>query len=190
MPYGLSVSPTWQNNAGAMDLAVWNAPATAIAPSLGRAPSACGAKAAAACGSTIAIPLIQPGTQYEARRNQLDVRLSKTLLLTKKVRSQWNLDVFNLTNNAAIISLNSTFNSTAGSTTFQLPGNNGTDGYFLTTDGTGITSWSAIAASATVNLGTSASVTDPQRAGQTGVPLEIQGDMIVEIFLSGDLAIP
>src|ERR1700693_4210537 len=29
----------------------------------------------------------------------------------------------------------------AGSTTFQLPGNNGTSGFFLTTDGTGVTSW-------------------------------------------------
>ena len=121
MPYGFSVSPTWQNNAAAMDLAVWNAPATAIAPSLKRAPSACGAKAAAVCGSTIAIPLIQPGTQYEDRRNQLDVRLSKALQLTKRVRGQLNLDLFNLTNNSAIITLNNTFNSTAGSTTWLRP---------------------------------------------------------------------
>jgi hypothetical protein len=121
LPYGFSVSPTWQNNAGAMDLAIWNAPATAIAPSLGRAPSACGAKAAAVCGSTIAIPLIQPGTQYEDRRNQLDVRLSKTLQLTRKLRSQWNLDLFNLTNNAAVLSLNNTFNPALGSTTWLRP---------------------------------------------------------------------
>jgi hypothetical protein len=121
LPYGFAVSPTWQNNAGAMDLAVWNAPATAIAPSLGRAPSACGSRPAAACGATIAIPLIQPGTQYEDRRNQLDVRLSKTLQLSKKLRSQFNLDLFNLTNNAAIVSLNNTFNSTAGSTTWLRP---------------------------------------------------------------------
>jgi hypothetical protein len=121
LPYGFSVSPTWQNNAGAMDLAVWNAPATAVAPSLGRAPSACGLKAAEVCGSTIAIPLIQPGTQFENRRNQLDLRISKTLQLSKRVRSQWNLDVFNLTNNAAIISLNSTFNPAAGSTTWLRP---------------------------------------------------------------------
>ena len=121
LPYGFSVSPTWQNNAGAMDLAVWNAPASAIAPTLGRAPSACGSKAAAVCGSTIAIPLIQPGTQYEARRNQLDLRLSKTLQLTKRVRSQLNLDLFNIANNAAIISLNSTFNPAAGSTTWLRP---------------------------------------------------------------------
>jgi hypothetical protein len=121
LPYGFSVSPTWQNNAGAMDLAVWNAPATAIAPSLDRAPAACGSKAAAVCGATTAIPLIQPGTQYEARRNQLDVRLSKVLQLTSKLRSTWNFDVYNLTNNAAIISVNNTFNPAPGSTTWLRP---------------------------------------------------------------------
>jgi hypothetical protein len=121
LPYGVSISPTWQNNAGSMDLAVWNAPASVIAQSLGRAPSACRGASADACGATIAIPLIQPGTQYEGRRNQLDVRLSKSLQLTKKLRSTWNLDVFNLTNNSAIISLNNTFNATAGSTTWLRP---------------------------------------------------------------------
>jgi hypothetical protein len=121
LPYGFAVTPTWQNNAGAMDLAVWNAPATAIAPTLGRAPSACRGSTPEACGATIAIPLIQPGDQYEDRRNQLDVRFSKTLQLTKKLRSQWNLDIFNLTNNAAIVSLNNTFNPAVGSTTWLRP---------------------------------------------------------------------
>jgi hypothetical protein len=121
LAYGFSVSPTWQNNAGAMDLAVWNAQATAISPSLGHAPSVCRGATPEACGATIAIPLIQPGTQYEDRRNQLDLRLSKALQLTKKVRSQWNLDIFNVTNNAAIISLNNTFNPVPGSTTWLRP---------------------------------------------------------------------
>src|SRR5947208_6590512 len=35
----------------------------------------------------------------------------------------------------------------AGSTTFQLPGDNGTSGYVLQTDGTGVTSWAGAAAS-------------------------------------------
>jgi hypothetical protein len=121
LPYAFAVSPTWQNNTGAMDLAVWNAPATAIASSLGHAPAACKGASAQACGATIAIPLIQPGTQYEPRRNQLDVRLSKTLPLTNKIRSTWTFDVYNVTNNAAIISLNTTFNNTPGSTTWLRP---------------------------------------------------------------------
>jgi hypothetical protein len=121
LPLGFSVSPTWQNNAGAQDLAVWNAQATAIAPSLGHAPSVCRGASAEACGATIAIPLIQPGTQYEGRRNQLDVRLTKTLQLTRKLKSSWNLDVFNISNNAAVISVNNTFNPAAGSTTWLRP---------------------------------------------------------------------
>ena len=104
-----------------MDLAIWNAPATAIAPSLGSAPAACRGTTAAACGATTAIPLIQPGTQYEPRRNQLDVRLTKALQLTRKLRSSWSLDVFNVTNNAAVISVNNTFNPIAGSTTWLRP---------------------------------------------------------------------
>jgi hypothetical protein len=119
--YGFSVSPTWQNNAGAMDLAIWNAQATAIAPSLTHAPSVCRGASAEACGATIAIPLIKPGTQYEGRRNQLDVRLTKTLQLSRKLRSSWNLDIFNITNNAAVISVNNTFNPAAGSTTWLRP---------------------------------------------------------------------
>jgi hypothetical protein len=81
----------------------------------------CRGATAAACGATIAIPLIQPGAQYEPRRNQLDVRLSKTLQLTKKLRSQWNLDIFNVTNNAAVISENTTFNPVPGTTTWLRP---------------------------------------------------------------------
>ena len=81
----------------------------------------CRGASADACGATTAIPLIQPGTQYENRRNQLDVRLSKTLQLTRKLRSSWNLDIFNITNNAAVISVNNTFNPAAGSTTWLRP---------------------------------------------------------------------
>jgi hypothetical protein len=123
LPYGFSVSPSWQNNAGAMDLAIWNAPATAaqFVGQPGRTYAACGTKAAAVCGATVAVPLIQPGTQFEARRNQLDVRLSKTLQLTSKLRSSWSFDIYNITNDAAIVSVNNTFNSAAGSTTWLRP---------------------------------------------------------------------
>jgi hypothetical protein len=108
--YGFSLSPSYQNNAAAMDLAIWNAPATAVQglPD-GRTLAACGTKAAALCGATVAVPLIVPGTQYEARRNQLDLRLSKTLQLTSRIRSTWNFDVYNATNDAAIIAVQTTY---------------------------------------------------------------------------------
>lgn len=110
LPYGFSVSPSYQNNAGAMDLAIWNAPNSAIAPSLRRNLAACGTRTV--CAATVAIPLIRPGTQFEPRRNQLDVRFSKSLKLTAKLRSEWNLDVYNLTNNASIVSLQTAYGPT------------------------------------------------------------------------------
>lgn len=42
----------------------------------------------------------------------------------------------------------------SASTIFQLPSNNGTNGYILTTDGNGITSWSAASSSSTITVGT------------------------------------
>jgi hypothetical protein len=108
--YGVSISPSYQNNAGAMDLAVWNAPNSAIAPSLGRNVAACGSQTV--CAATVAIPLIQPGTKFEPRRNQIDVRFSKSLRVATNVRAQVNLDIFNLTNDASIVSLQTTYGPT------------------------------------------------------------------------------
>jgi hypothetical protein len=62
LPAGLAVSANYQNTPGVMDLAVWNAPNSAIAPSIGRNLAACGTRVT--CTSTFAIPLIQPGTVY------------------------------------------------------------------------------------------------------------------------------
>ena len=56
-------------------------------------------------------------------------------------------------------------NVAAGSWTMTLPTSGGTNGYVLQTDGIGITSWAANGAGATITLGTSASVTNPQRSG-------------------------
>jgi hypothetical protein len=42
----------------------------------------------------------------------------------------------------------------AGTVTFQLPASNGTDGYFLKTNGSGVTSWAAVGGGATVDAGT------------------------------------
>jgi hypothetical protein len=42
----------------------------------------------------------------------------------------------------------------AGTVTFQLPTTNGTDGYFLKTNGSGVTSWVAVSGGTTVDAGT------------------------------------
>jgi hypothetical protein len=107
LPYDFSVSANYQNSAGAQDLAIWNAPNSAIAPSLGRNLAACGTRPA--CTATFAVPLIQPGSQYEARRNQLDLRLGKSLQLARRVRFTGDLGIYNVLNNNTITAIQTTY---------------------------------------------------------------------------------
>ena len=93
--------------AGASDLAVWNAPNSVVAPSLGRNLAACGTRAV--CTATVPIPLIRPGEVYEARRNQLDLRFGKSVRLTSKVRFTGSFDIFNVLNNNAITAVQTTY---------------------------------------------------------------------------------
>ncbi len=90
-----------------MDLAVWNAPNNAIAPTLGRNLAACGSRTA--CTFTYTVPLIQPGTVYEPRRNQLDLRLNKTLKLTSKVLLTGNLGLYNVLNRNDVLAIQTTY---------------------------------------------------------------------------------
>jgi len=57
--------------------------------------------------------LIQPGTQFEPRRTQVDLRFSKTIKLPAKLRGQINFDVYNVTNNNAVTTLNTAYSSTS-----------------------------------------------------------------------------
>jgi hypothetical protein len=107
LPYGFSVSANYQNTAGANDLAIWNAPNSVIAQSLGRNLAACGTRAV--CTATVAIPLIRPGAVYEARRNQLDLRFGKSVKLTSRARFTGSLDIFNVLNNNAITAIQTTY---------------------------------------------------------------------------------
>jgi len=56
------------------------------------------------------IPLIEPGTQYEGRVTQLDVRLAK-IFRVKKLRVQGTLDLFNALNGNPILAVNNTYGS-------------------------------------------------------------------------------
>src|SRR5439155_5673190 len=99
----------YQNTAGANDLAIWNAPNSIIAPELRRNLAACGTRVV--CNATVAIPLIRPGEVYEARRNQLDLRLGKSVKLTAKARFTGSFDVYNVLNNNAITAIQTTYGS-------------------------------------------------------------------------------
>ena len=107
LPYGFSVSGNFSNTSGVMDLAVWNAPNSVIAPTLHRNLAACGTRVD--CTATFTVPLIQPGTMYEPRRNQLDLRLNKTFWLTPKVLLTGNLGVYNVLNRNDVISIQTTY---------------------------------------------------------------------------------
>jgi hypothetical protein len=71
----------------------------------------------------------------------------------------------------------------AGSWTMTLPTSGGTSGYVLSTNGSGTTSWVSSGGGGTVTLGTSASVTSPQRSGDptTGLFSAATGKVSVSI---------
>ena len=107
MPYGFAVSANFSNAPGVQDLAVWNAPNSVIAPTLGRNLSACGTQTV--CTATFTVPLVQPGTAYEPRRNQLDLRFNKTLKLSSRVQVTGNLGIYNVLNANNVLSINQTY---------------------------------------------------------------------------------
>ena len=107
LPREFVVSATFQNVAGIPYEANYPATNAEIAPSLGRNLAACGTRAV--CTSTATVPLIAPQTGYEARRTQLDVRLTKLLRLGPKVRLQANFDIYNALNANTLLGVNNTY---------------------------------------------------------------------------------
>jgi hypothetical protein len=94
------VSAVFQSKPGALLAANWNAPAATVAQSLGRAPS----------GNVpnVSINLIEPGSLYGDRINQLDFRFAKNFRFGGQ-RAQLALDLYNAMNANPIISYNNSF---------------------------------------------------------------------------------
>jgi hypothetical protein len=107
LPGGFMASGTFQNVAGPSYQANYQATNAEIAPSLGRNLAACGTRVV--CTATAVVPLIAPQTQFEDRRTQLDVRLSRVFRLGATVRAQANVDVYNVFNASSILGLNNTY---------------------------------------------------------------------------------
>ncbi len=91
------VSAVYQNVQGPVVLANYNAPNSVVAPSLGR-PLSGGA-------ANITVGLIQPGTEYGGRLNQLDLRLGK-LLRFNNTRTLLSMDIYNLFNASPVLAEN------------------------------------------------------------------------------------
>jgi hypothetical protein len=98
---GIVISGVYQDLSGPAIEAVWSAPNSLIAPSLGRNLSG-GAL-------TAQVPLVAPQTVFEGRIRRLDMRVTKIFQLTNKVRLQANLDAYNALNSSAIQSLQTAF---------------------------------------------------------------------------------
>ena len=100
LPADFVVSANWQNVSGPQIFADFAVRNDAIAPSLGRNLSACGTRTR--CTASATVPLMELYTDFEPRRNQIDLRLTKILQLPRGVRFQGNLDLYNVFNNNAI----------------------------------------------------------------------------------------
>jgi Carboxypeptidase regulatory-like domain len=94
------VSGTLQNLPGPQILANYNLPSAVAAQALGR-PLAGGA-------ANVTVGLIEPGTMYGDRFNQVDFRVSK-LLRYGQTRTTVSLDFYNAMNASAVLSQNNTF---------------------------------------------------------------------------------
>ena len=102
------MSGTFQNVGGPMIEAFYTATNAEIVPSLGRSLAACGARPV--CTSTARVPLIAPGTSFEDRRTQLDLRFTK-VFNAGRVRVQANLDIYNALNANSVLGVNSNYGS-------------------------------------------------------------------------------
>jgi hypothetical protein len=84
-------------------------PAAQVSQFLGRAPSGGVAN--------VTVNLVEPGTLYGDRVNQLDLRFTK-LLKFGRTRTRISMDMYNSLNSAPVLTYNNTFNPTvpAGAT--------------------------------------------------------------------------
>jgi hypothetical protein len=103
--YGLprvdvQISGTFQSLPGPQILANFNAPNAIVAPSLGRALSGGAAN--------VTVNLVEPGTMYGERMNQLDLRFAK-ILRFGRTRTRVNVDVYNALNSGAVLAQNNSF---------------------------------------------------------------------------------
>ena len=101
LPLGFVASGVYQDLPGANITATYSATLAEITPSLGR-PLAGGTRSAS-------VSLIVPQTMYEARIRRLDLRVTKNVQLTPRVRLQANLDAYNALNASPVQSIQSTF---------------------------------------------------------------------------------
>jgi hypothetical protein len=96
----VQVSGVFQSKPGALLSANYAVPAATVAQSLGRLPSG--------NVTNVTVNLIEPGSLYGDRINQLDFRVAKILRFGGK-RTMIGLDLYNVMNSNAVLTYNNTF---------------------------------------------------------------------------------
>jgi carboxypeptidase family protein len=107
LPLDIQVAATFQNIPGPQIAANATYTSAQIAPSLGRSLSS---------AASATINIVQAGTLYGERLNQLDLRLTKILKLGGKFGALASVDFFNALNASPVIGLNNTYGATIGAT--------------------------------------------------------------------------
>ncbi len=102
LPVGFRVSATYQNIGGIPITANHVVTNAQVAPSLGRNLGQCGA--AAVCNGTAVIELIEPGTRYEDRLSQLDLRFTRIFRFGQS-KLNGNVDIFNVFNANTVLGI-------------------------------------------------------------------------------------
>ena len=99
---GIQTSATFQSLPGPQISASRVFTNAEVLPSLGR-------NLANGANGTVTVQLIDPGTMYNDRLNQLDFRLSKLIRLPGNRRIQANMDLFNMFNASAVLGQNNNY---------------------------------------------------------------------------------
>ena len=96
----VQISGTMRSDSGGELAANWAAPNSATV-GLNRA-------FAGVAGNTVTVNLVEPGTLHGDRVNQIDLRFAK-ILRFGRTRTNVGLDIYNITNSAAVLTYNETF---------------------------------------------------------------------------------
>ena len=95
------VSGTFRSDQGASLAANFNVTNALAQPSLGRPLSA--------AGGSVSVNLIEPGTVWGDRVNNIDLRIAKVLRFGR-TRTNVGVDIYNLMNSSAVLNYNQAFN--------------------------------------------------------------------------------
>jgi hypothetical protein len=98
----VQVSGTYQSIPGPQIAATWAAPNALVSPSLGRSLSA--------NAQNVNVALVEPGTMYGDRLNQVDLRFAK-IFKFGETRTALSLDLFNAFNRNTVLTVNNNFAS-------------------------------------------------------------------------------